>query len=142
MSDEPQIHYGLLASGNQVMMHGETRDQLAKEHGMLCFEMEAAGLMNQLPCLVIREICDYSDAHKNKQWQSYSSGLCHNTSLGGFCESVPEEPDISRRLLDGAVERKPRFPATIKSLQGVGKTQIALELAYRIREKKPECSSF
>jgi hypothetical protein len=50
------MSYGLLASGNQVMMHGETRDQLAKEHGMLCFEMEAAGLMNQLPCLVIREI--------------------------------------------------------------------------------------
>jgi hypothetical protein len=40
---------------------------------MLCFEMEAAGLMNQLPCLVIRGICDYSDSHKNKQWQGYAA---------------------------------------------------------------------
>jgi nucleoside phosphorylase len=60
-------------SGNQVMKHGKTRDRLAKEYGMLCFEMEAAGLMNQLPCLVIRGICDYSDSHKNKQWQGYAA---------------------------------------------------------------------
>ena len=72
-SDEPQIHYGLIASGNQVLKHGETRDRLAKEYGMLCFEMEAAGLMNQLPCLVIRGICDYSDSHENKQWQGYAA---------------------------------------------------------------------
>ena len=59
-SDDPRIHYGLIASGNQVMKHGKTRDGLAKEHEMLCFEMEAAGLINPLPCLVIRGICDYS----------------------------------------------------------------------------------
>ena len=39
-SDGPQIHYGLVASGNQVMKHGKTRDRLAKEYGIL---MEAAG---------------------------------------------------------------------------------------------------
>ena len=72
-SDEPQIHYGLIASGNQVMKHGKTRDRLAKEYVLACFEMEAAGLMNQLPSLVIRGICDYSDSHKNKQWQGYAA---------------------------------------------------------------------
>jgi nucleoside phosphorylase len=72
-SNEPQVHYGLIASGNQVMKHGMTRDRLAKEHGIICFEMEAAGLMNQLPCLVIRGICDYSDSHKNKRWQGYAA---------------------------------------------------------------------
>ena len=55
------------------MKDGRTRDKLAKEHGILCFEMEAAGLMNQLPCLVIRGICDYSDSHKNKIWQGYAA---------------------------------------------------------------------
>jgi nucleoside phosphorylase len=72
-SDEPQVHYGLVASGNQVMKDGQMRDRLAKKHGMLCFEMEAAGLMNQLPCLVIRGICDYCDSHKNKEWQGYAA---------------------------------------------------------------------
>jgi nucleoside phosphorylase len=42
--------------------------------GVLCFEMEAAGLMNSFPCLVIRGICDYADSHKNKRWQAYAAG--------------------------------------------------------------------
>ncbi|KAF3912505.1 hypothetical protein ABW20_dc0106628 [Dactylellina cionopaga] len=66
------IHYGLIASGNQVMKHGITRDKLSREKGVLCFEMEAAGLMDELPSLVVRGICDYSDSHKNKVWQPYA----------------------------------------------------------------------
>ena len=70
---DPVIHYGLIASGNQVMKHGGTRDRLARELGIFCFEMEAAGLMDHFPCLVIRGICDYADSHKNKQWQEYAA---------------------------------------------------------------------
>lgn len=73
VSNEPRVYYGLIASGNQVMKHGQTRDRLAQEFGILCFEMEAAGLMNQLNCLVIRGICDYADSHKNKRWQGYAA---------------------------------------------------------------------
>jgi nucleoside phosphorylase len=73
IKSNPKIHYGLIASGNQVMKHGRTRDQLAQELGILSFEMEAAGLMDQFPCLVIRGICDYCDSHKNKQWQEYAA---------------------------------------------------------------------
>ncbi|KAI9036894.1 uncharacterized protein KD926_001209 [Aspergillus affinis] len=40
---------------------------------IVCFEMDAAGLMNISPCLVIRGICDYSDSHKNKKWQPYAA---------------------------------------------------------------------
>jgi nucleoside phosphorylase len=35
--------------------------------------MEAAGLMDNFPCLVIRGICDYADSHKNKRWQAYAA---------------------------------------------------------------------
>ncbi|KAL0939597.1 uncharacterized protein CTRU02_206207 [Colletotrichum truncatum] len=35
--------------------------------------MEAAGLMDIIPCLPIRGICDYADAHKNKSWQKYAA---------------------------------------------------------------------
>jgi hypothetical protein len=73
MSEGPVIHYGLIASGNQVMRHGSTRDRLRKERDVLCFEMEAAGLMDRFPCLVIRGICDYADSHKNKRWQPYAA---------------------------------------------------------------------
>lgn len=72
--NNPVIHYGTIASGNQVMRHGGTRDKISAEfEGVLCFEMEAAGLMNSFPCLVIRGICDYSDSHENKRWQAYAA---------------------------------------------------------------------
>lgn len=71
----PVVFYGLIASGNQVMRHGQTRDKLGKELGVMCFEMEAAGLMNTFPCLVIRGICDYADSHKNKRWQPYAAAV-------------------------------------------------------------------
>ncbi|KAL4910451.1 hypothetical protein BDW74DRAFT_52028 [Aspergillus multicolor] len=73
MSMEPHVHYGLIASGDKVIKDSETRDRLARELGVICFEMEAAGLMNQIPCLVVRGICDYSDSHKNKNWQGYAA---------------------------------------------------------------------
>lgn len=69
----PEVHYGLIASGNQVMMDGETRERLRRELDVLCFEMEAAGLMDDFPCLVIRGICDYADTHKTRHWQPYAA---------------------------------------------------------------------
>ncbi|KAK6537567.1 hypothetical protein TWF694_011749 [Orbilia ellipsospora] len=71
--DQPQIFYGTIGSGNQVIKDGVKRDKLAKQKEILCFEMEAAGLMDILPCLVIRGICDYADSHKNKIWQEYAA---------------------------------------------------------------------
>ncbi|CRG86887.1 Ankyrin-3 [Talaromyces islandicus] len=71
--DNPAIHYGVIASGSQLMKDASVRDKLAAGAGVLCFEMEAAGLMNQFPCLVVRGICDYSDSHKNKEWQGYAA---------------------------------------------------------------------
>lgn len=71
---EVAIHYGTIVSGNQVMRSGVERDKISSElGGVLCFEMEAAGLMNSFPCIVIRGICDYSDSHKNKTWQPYAA---------------------------------------------------------------------
>ncbi|KAG4441488.1 hypothetical protein IFR05_003015 [Cadophora sp. M221] len=71
---EVTVHYGTIASGNQVMKDAAERDRIsAALGGVLCFEMEAAGLMNSFPCLVIRGICDYADTHKNYQWQAHGA---------------------------------------------------------------------
>jgi nucleoside phosphorylase len=71
--DAPAVHYGLIASANQVMKDALIRDKLSAEKDVLCFEMEAAGLMNNFPCLVIRGICDYADSHKNDEWQGFAA---------------------------------------------------------------------
>ncbi len=69
------VHYGTIASANSLIRDAAERDRLCAELGgnILCFEMEAAGLVNSVPCLVIRGICDYADSHKNKKWQPYAS---------------------------------------------------------------------
>ncbi|KOC15945.1 hypothetical protein AFLA70_169g002231 [Aspergillus flavus AF70] len=71
--EEPVVHYGLIASGNQVVKDGVSRDRMGQELGVICFETEAAGLMDNFPGLVIRGISDYADSHKNMTWQGYAA---------------------------------------------------------------------
>jgi nucleoside phosphorylase len=72
-TDDPAVFYGLIASGNRVIKDAHVRNEWARQCDVLCFEMEAAGIMNTFPCLVIRGICDYADAAKNKVWQEYAA---------------------------------------------------------------------
>jgi nucleoside phosphorylase/tetratricopeptide (TPR) repeat protein len=169
-TNTPHIHYGLIASGDQVMKDSETRDRLAQQHGILCFEMEAAGLMDGLPTLVIRGICDYCDSHKQKEWQAYAAlaaaayakwllsamtvsrmnqGLTKNNSrMGHYMVPLGRNPRFVGRQneitgLEELITMKdgPRKVA-VTGLGGVGKTQVALELAYRVRDRDKECSIF
>ena len=71
----PEIHYGLVASGDQLIRSAANATEISKRVGgndVLCFEMEAAGIMTQFPCIVIRGISDYADSHKNA-WQHYAA---------------------------------------------------------------------
>ena len=100
--DNPAVHYGLIASANRLMKDALFRDKFAKEKDILCFEMEAAGLMNQFPCLVIRGICDYSDSHKNKEWQGYAAMAAAAYAKDLLCRiprnKVEAEKSISEQL--------------------------------------------
>ncbi|KAI6444366.1 hypothetical protein MCOR16_009697 [Pyricularia oryzae] len=70
----PGIHYGLIASGDSVIRSAAKRSQKVRDVGdILCFEMEAAGLMTEYSGLVIRGISDYADSHKNDGWQHYAA---------------------------------------------------------------------
>ncbi|KAG7423376.1 Ankyrin repeat and KH domain-containing protein 1 [Fusarium oxysporum f. sp. raphani] len=96
--DNPAIHYGLIASANQLMKDALVRDKLAAEMGVLCFEMEAAGLMNHFPCLVIRGICDYSDSHKNKEWQGFAAMVAAAYAKDLLRQIPPNKVEAERRI--------------------------------------------
>jgi nucleoside phosphorylase len=96
--DNPAIHYGLIASANQLMKDALLRDKFAEENDVLCFEMEAAGLMNQFPCLVIRGICDYSDTHKNKEWQGYAAMTAAAYAKDLLCRIPPNKVEAESRI--------------------------------------------
>ncbi|KAF4626835.1 hypothetical protein G7Y89_g11321 [Cudoniella acicularis] len=100
VEDNPEIHYGLVASANQLMKDALVRDRLAAEKDVLCFEMETAGLMNHFPCLVIRGICDYSDSHKNKEWQGYVAMTAAAYAKDLLCRMPPNKVEAEKRIGD------------------------------------------
>lgn len=97
-----QVHYGLIASGYQVIKDSKHRDKLNKDLGgnVLCIEMEAAGILNNFPCLVIRGICDYSDSHKNKAWQEYAAAVAAAYAKELLVFVQPTELQGERRIKD------------------------------------------
>ncbi|KAF9768888.1 hypothetical protein IL306_013759, partial [Fusarium sp. DS 682] len=96
--DNPAIQYGLIASSNRLMKDALTRDTLAAKKGVLCFEMEAAGLMNLFPCLVIRGICDYSDSHKNKEWQGFAAMMAAAYAKDLLCQIPPNRVEAEKPI--------------------------------------------
>jgi nucleoside phosphorylase len=104
--DDPAIHYGVIASGNAVVRSAEYRDELRNAWKVSCFEMEAAGLMDDFPCLVIRGICDYSDDHKNKVWQPYSAVVAAAYAKDLLRVIQPTEVEIIKAAIEVMGERK------------------------------------
>lgn len=98
--DDPTIHYGVIASADKLMKDASIRDRLARDHVVLCFEMEAAGLMNHFPCLIIRGICDYSDTHKNDQWQGYAAMVATAYAKELLLQIVPSNIENERKISD------------------------------------------
>ncbi|KAH6975801.1 nucleoside phosphorylase domain-containing protein, partial [Ilyonectria destructans] len=89
---QPAVHFGLIASGDTVMKSGEGRDAIARQEGVVGFEMEGAGVWDSFPCVVIKGACDYADSHKTKAWQRYAAATaaaCMKAFLDHWVPSLP-----------------------------------------------------
>ncbi|THY42348.1 purine and uridine phosphorylase [Aureobasidium pullulans] len=69
----PLVHIGTIGSASTVMKSAEHRDLIAQGDNIIAFEMEGAGVWDNLPCVIIKGVCDYADSHKNKRWQGYAA---------------------------------------------------------------------
>ncbi|PHH77436.1 hypothetical protein CDD80_605 [Ophiocordyceps camponoti-rufipedis] len=150
-STDPEIHYGIIASGNKLIKDAITRDEIAALLGddCLCFEMEAAGLMNHFPCLVIRGICDYADSHKNDGWQRYASAVAaaYAKELLGF---VPvKQLEATRRAVDvlscigDQVDKIQAVTTDVRDdVQGVRTVLLDIEQKATLRRLEPQVVDF
>ncbi|KAL3462421.1 hypothetical protein BJX64DRAFT_259111 [Aspergillus heterothallicus] len=163
--DKPSVYIGTIATADTVMKSGKHRDEIGRKGRVIGFEMEGAGVWNNISCLIIKGVCDYADSHKSKLWQAYAAatGACAaKVFLEYWIPEGPEEPTSERQFLI-PFARNSRFVGrqnelaklekllslpdgprrlAIVGLGGIGKTQMVLELAYRMRDRDPGCSIF
>ncbi|KAK4922629.1 hypothetical protein LTR66_016587, partial [Elasticomyces elasticus] len=120
---DPDIHYGTIASGNTLVKDAATRDRIVADVGedCICFEMEAAGLMNHFPCLVIRGICDYADSHKNDRWQRYASATAAAYTKELLAYVPAAEVQETKRALE--------VLQLVQQIDGVQQTAVATKAA-------------
>ncbi|KAF5230459.1 hypothetical protein FAUST_9802, partial [Fusarium austroamericanum] len=143
--DSPAIHYGLIASADQLMKDALARDRLAEEKDVLCFEMEAAGLMNHFPCLVIRGICDYSDSHKNKEWQGYAAMVGAAYAKDLLNQIVPNRVKAEKKISDilsGLQEIAEEHRDISKEHHNIAKEQLQAQrdvARERLSEEQQRC---
>jgi nucleoside phosphorylase len=79
----PQIHQGVIASGESVIANAALRDKISKEHRkIVAIEMEGHGVSSAawqqhrpVRCLVVKAICDMGDSSKNDDWHYYASAV-------------------------------------------------------------------
>ncbi|KAI4737146.1 purine and uridine phosphorylase [Aureobasidium sp. EXF-12298] len=157
--DSPQVFYGTIGSGDLVMKDGKARDLRAADDRIICFEMEAAGLLNDFPCLVIRGISDYSDSRKNDRWQPYAAAtaaayakeLLSAVSVQEVAKLGPAIPFSLKGVpaIDYFVQRDKEMQKlkdfffnqmsqpvrrkvfVVHGLGGIGKTQLCIEFARK-----------
>ncbi|KAF7553716.1 hypothetical protein G7Z17_g3467 [Cylindrodendrum hubeiense] len=176
----PWIFVGRVGSGDMVVKSGEDRDRLAAQHKIVGFEMEGAGIWDEVPCIIVKGVCDYADSHKNKRWQNFAAATAASTVkalLEQYIKTDAPAPAIARGIEPGDTRelrngrpcftvpfaKNKRFVGRVAILEklieklftdeacpcvalvglgGMGKTQIALQVAYWVKENQLDCSVF
>lgn len=72
-SQTPSIFIGRFGSSGTVVKSGKHRDEIAKHYDVIAFETEAAGVWDELPCIIVKGVSNYADGHGNKHWQDFAA---------------------------------------------------------------------
>lgn len=92
------IHFGPVASGDLVMKSGHHRNEVVSRsrqftERVVAFEMEGAGVWENLPTVVIKGVSDYADSHKSDEWQTFAAAraaACTKALLGQWIRTDDE----------------------------------------------------
>jgi len=79
------------------MKNADHRDRLQEAKQFVGFEMESAGFVQavgQKSYILIRGICDYSDTHKNKDWQEYAAACAAGYAAALLRQIRPTDAEL------------------------------------------------
>ncbi|KAH8661696.1 hypothetical protein BGZ60DRAFT_91061 [Tricladium varicosporioides] len=132
----PYIHYGLIASADNLMTDSILRDRLNDSYGgqILCFEMEAAGILRSYPCLVIRGISDYCDSHKrrDKAWHGWASATAAAYAKD-FINELPAPSFVEPPMISDVVKEKIFLCPYTENSEFIGRTSILKEIQRKLQ---------
>lgn len=104
---QPVVHRGLILSGGGVVKNPKDRDRLCRgQKDAICFEMEAAGIADEIPCLVVRGICDYADTHKQDGWHRYAAAVAAAYAKAVLLKFDGKEVEETRSMRETMQERE------------------------------------
>ncbi|CAI7650228.1 unnamed protein product [Penicillium manginii] len=113
----PNIYIGPVASADTVMKSGHHRDEIVRKEKVIGFEMEGAGVWDNLPCIIIKGVCDYADSHKSKLWQVYAAATGASAAKAFLEYWMPRtHEDEHRNLASTVPSERGLFPSLSSSL--------------------------
>jgi hypothetical protein len=124
--DRPSVHFGNIASSNQLQISAVERNRVQREHDVICFKMEAAGVMDEYPCVVVRGICDYADSHKKKGWQNYAAATAAAYAKG----LLSRIPAVDTTSSEQSTERSSSQYTTGTQNITFGKSRDSIQAGY------------
>lgn len=98
-----RVWYGSIGSGDQLLKSSRDRDELRDKYNVIGLEMEAAGVMNEIPVGNIRGVCDYGDERKNKDWQPYAAAMAAAFAKAVLSEITPKYTTQSPAVKTGTL---------------------------------------
>ncbi|KAL2802760.1 hypothetical protein BJX63DRAFT_437581 [Aspergillus granulosus] len=89
-AERNRVWYGSIGSGDKLLKSSEERDKMRDEYNLIGLEMEAAGVMTEIPVGNIRGVCDYGGERKNKDWQPYAAAMAAAFAKAVLSEIPPK----------------------------------------------------
>ncbi|KAG5764859.1 hypothetical protein H9Q72_007037 [Fusarium xylarioides] len=141
----PTIHFGPMASGDTVMVSAGHRDRIAASENIIAFEMEGAGIWQELPCIIVKGVSDFADCEKTKEWQDYAAAMAAATSKAILKRYIHTERKVTSPSGHSLLARQhgSNYGGTIKSVHEVNQgNQMRVSTTQPSRSYQQEGSSF
>ncbi|KAK1621875.1 hypothetical protein BDP81DRAFT_476751 [Colletotrichum phormii] len=140
---ESRIYIGRIGSGDTVIKSGEHRDRVAQEHNIIAFEMEGAGVWEEIPdfaaamaasatkALMERYVCRTPRTNSEPTPTMYTLAPVLS-GVVGVSRFVGRDDELGclHEALKWTGERR---NAVLQGLGGMGKTQLSIEYTKRHR---------
>ena len=102
------IYIGPVAFADTVIKSGQYRDKIAREEKLIRFEIEETEIWDNVPYIIIKNIYDYTDSHKNKLWQIYTAAT-----------GVSVAKALLEYWISKSREGKSRFQESLRSISNI-----------------------